>query len=98
MLKKDLMIPGNKLLVRNVIKSGVTLVKGDDQTKPYISLYQSPGSFFDGCHPVYSGETLEVVEKPKRRGEGGNCALVKTSKGVSGYAYWCELRISCDHI
>lgn len=93
------MIPGNKIQIKPIIKDGLTsgLFPGHDQTKPHLSIYQSAGSFFDGCHPAYSGDILTVIDKPKRRG-GINTAIVETAGGVQGHVYWCELRASCNHI
>lgn len=97
-LKKELMIPGNTLRVLPVIKTGVVLYKGQDQVRPYITLTEGPGSWLDGHCAVYSGETLTVVGPPKRRGDAGTAAAVKTSEGFIGYAFWCQLKASCEHI
>ena len=98
MLKKDLMIPGAKLLVRTAIKSGVSLYTGYDQTLPYLSVRKDPGVMGSDLYKITSGEILTVSEKPKKRGESGNLAKVQTVSGETGYAYWCELRASCDHV
>jgi hypothetical protein len=101
MLKKELMVPGNRMKVRlGVLKSGVTgaFAFGQDQTIPHMSMTAEAGGLFDGTRAIHGGTELEVVRAPKKT-QGINTAIVKeVATGVQGHVYWCELRANCDHI
>lgn len=100
MLYKDKMIPGARLKVRKgPLKDGLPSTFGGGQTVDYITHTATAGSYLSGHRGIMPGSELEVIEKPKRR-DGINTAIVKdlTNGGVVGHAYWCELRINCDHI
>ncbi len=103
MLKKELMIPGSKIKMRDILKDGLGGVAGSDQkqgTLDYLDLMPSPGVadvFYKGNGRVMPGETVEVVRGPKKS-YGINCAIVRTDAGDEGFVYWCSLRASADHI
>lgn len=106
MLKKDKMIPGTQIKVRPVIKDGLpramfgdTNVPGSrDGIKDHIGLMRASGDFFGGGVGVRSGAVLTVVRGPKKK-DGINCAMVQVPGYTEDfYAYWCELRASCDHV
>lgn len=94
MLKKELTVKGAKIRSRNVLKNGI--VAGAEGVVPYITMTQGPGSVFDGCISIPPNVTFEVADKPKKK-SGINVVKV-LYQGHEGYVYWCELRVSCDHI
>lgn len=105
MLKKELTIPGARIQVNPVIKDGLPKSMFGDLSfnnfnnppKTHISLMQDAGSFLNGHAAIYPGELLTIVRGPKKT-MGINTCTVKTSAGVVGHVYWCELRASCRHI
>lgn len=97
MLKKTLAVPGSLVQVRARISNGVNLEKGANTTLPHLRVMTDAGTVMSGYHPVESGAILTIVDKPKNR-RGINTAVVRTSDGVEGHVYWCELRASCDHV
>lgn len=106
MLKKEKMIAGTQIKVRDEIKSGIpTAMFGDTsfagmaaKPKTHIQLMRGNGDFFGGGVGVRSGAVLTVVRGPKKK-DGINCAMVRVpGYDEDFYAYWGELRASCDHI
>lgn len=97
MLKKTLAVPGSLVQVRARISDGVNLEKGANTTLPHLRVMTDAGTVMSGYHPVESGAILTIVDKPKNR-RGINTAVVRTSDGIEGHVYWCELRASCDHV
>lgn len=98
MLKKEKMIPGSRIKVGPVVKDGVPAMYGGGGTKPYLTLMHEPGKavFFQHAG-VGPNAVLEIVKGPKKY-DGINCAIVKDSADTEFYAFWCELRASCDHV
>jgi len=103
MIKKSDMVVGQRLLVGK-IKDGLQSFNAPPATS--MLLTEESGGFFMGGVEIHSGDILEVVEGPKRR-SGINTALVKVVSisgkeigppSISGYLYWCELRLSCTTI
>ncbi len=98
MLKKEMMVPGNRIQVKDgVLKSGL-IGYGSDHTIDHIGLYSKPGGFFDGGTGVRNGVELEVIKGPKKY-NGINAVHVReVTTNKDGYAYWCELKANCEHI
>jgi len=98
LLKKDQIKKGAVLEVLPVIKTGLPSMGNipGNQVKEYLLLTPQPGGFLDKYYKITSGTKLEVLEGPKRRGEGGNSAKVKVVEqpDVVGFVFWCELRAS----
>lgn len=97
MLKKANTVPGALVQVRDRISTGINIEKGASTEIPHLRVMTDAGTIMSGYHPVEAGAVLTIVDKPKNR-RGINTAVVKTSDGVEGHVYWCELRASCDHI
>lgn len=93
MLNKKTLQVGDHVVVKDVIKDGVTLFAREpgENVLPCLSVswdrkFPSPKG------EVKSGAVLEIVKRPRRV---GRINLVRIRYGVSeGEVYWCELRIS----
>jgi hypothetical protein len=84
---KENAIPGARFQVKEQIKS-VTFV--GSQRLDFLSLYGSPGGFFDGGSKAFPGNILEVLVKPKRY-DGINAIKVRNlASGHEGFVYWTE--------
>jgi hypothetical protein len=96
MLKRPDIVKGAVVEVLPVIKNGIE----KSGFKDHILITAEAGSFlFGGNKGVRSGAILEIVDKPKRRGEGGTTVIVKVrGEDVQGHVFWCELRASCKLI
>lgn len=98
MIKKDQMVPGVKLKIRDVIKDGTSIgIPGmtSNNVLPHVRMMAGAGSMLDGHRAIRSGDIVEVVDKPRRR-DGINTIVVRTADGTTGHVYWCEMRASSD--
>jgi hypothetical protein len=97
-IKKADMVPGAHLKIRETIKDGCPGfgLNIGGQTLPHLRMTQAAGSIMDGHRAINSGDIVEVVQGPKRRGEGGNTIIVRDATGVEGHVFWCEMRASAD--
>ena len=100
MLKKENMIAGSTIKTRNVLKDGLGGAAGSNQTSDeldYLRLLSKPYASFDSTYiPIPKNTTLTVLDKPKKK-NGINVARVAYGDR-EGYVFWCELRVSCDHV
>lgn len=99
MLKKELMKPGVRIIVNDVIKDGLpSLGPGmrANETKPHLSIYTEKSGGLSGGEVAVNSRELLIIEKPPRKVRGVN--LCRVRRGISqtiGEVYWCELRASC---
>lgn len=98
MLNKEATIPGAQIRTRKVLKDGVSM-GAPMSVIPHITAHPSDLGAQIGTHAFLVGpeEALTVVEKPRKRG-GVNMCRVRNAQEQEGYVFWCELRISCDHV
>lgn len=96
MLKKDAMIPGARVRVLPVIKDGLPAAYGGSEVKDHMLMTDTAGAVFEDHHEITSGAILTVVEGPKKR--KGITTIIVEIKGVTGHVFWCEARVSCEHI
>ena len=101
MLNKDATVPGATIRTRKILKDGVSLGGGMSEIPHITSHPTGHGAGVPGVvapsFTVGPEEELTVVEKPKKRG-GINMCKIRNSQGQEGHVFWCELRISCDHV
>lgn len=102
MLNKEATIPGAQIRTRKVLKDGLPgsfRIEGDTGEIPHITAHPSGLGANIGTHAFLVGpeEALTVVEKPRKRG-GVNMCKVRNAQGQEGHVFWCELRMSCDHV
>lgn len=101
MLSKDKMIPGSTIKTRNVLKDGLGGTAGTpgltSNELDYLSLLSKPYAGMDSTViAIPKQATLTVLDKPKKK-NGINVAKVRYNDH-EGFVFWCELRISCDHV
>lgn len=94
MLKKELTVAGVITVRLGPLTDGIS-----KDTIPHLRLMSSAGASLvaHGCVAINAGETLTVIDKPKKR-NGINTAIVCTAGGIEGHVYWCELRVNCNHV
>ncbi len=101
MLKKEHMLPGVRLRIKEQPSTGIPkAIFGDtnvpQRTITYVTITQEPGSYLDGHAAIQPGEICEVVAPPKKYTPGINAIKVKRADGVEGFAYWSEMRASAE--
>lgn len=103
MLKKELTVPGARVVLKEVLKDGVPgnmSEPGADHTISHVTITPDIGSIMlTGGWEVGSGTELEIVKKPRRRDRINSVRVrVVGQPEVEGEVYWCELRASARHI
>lgn len=93
MLRKELCIAGSKVKLRKLLKDGVTT--GGVRSLSHLRLMIEPGAF-DEYLGVPPEAVITIIKKPKKY-NNINCVQVEYENTI-GFIYWCELRISADHI
>jgi hypothetical protein len=97
MLSKAKTVSGTVVVV-NQPKTGLPATYGGNETLEYLSIYEDSsriGPFFPRITAL-KGDELTVVSAP-RKIDRVNLVRVKTTSGVEGEVYWCELRASSSH-
>lgn len=98
MLKKELTLPGSRVILNEVLKDGVPVslvsTSWGPKHNPQIPFINVGGV---NCGP---GTELEVVKKPRKIDGRINSVRVRivNRPTVEGEIFWCELRASARHI
>lgn len=94
-LKKEDIVPGARLRVKDVIKYGAGVADGSEE-KCFLGVYTGVLGW-EGIE-VPSGTELEIVKRPRRIDGRWNCVRVRLDDGQEGEVYWTELRSSTEII
>lgn len=102
MLKKQDLVVGQRIKIRDVIKDGLIggMGGGGDSTMPYLPLQRQPRTGGPNCSEVQGmpGDILTLASKTKRK-DGVNIVEVhRLGDPAIYYVFWCALRVSCDHV